>query len=102
MNTNTDKLYLFCYDLPASKEGNRRRAKLAKILDGHGNRVQYSTFEGRFSNTEELEKVLKKIDKLLVKTEDSLRIYPLPLNVEKEIRVMGLGEVFKREDFYVF
>ncbi len=99
---NTNKLYLFCYDLPATQEGNKRRTKIAKILEGHGNRVQYSTFEGRFSSKEELEKVLLKIGKILIKAEDSLRIYPLPLDVEKEVIIMGQGEIFQREDYYIF
>jgi CRISPR-associated protein Cas2 len=97
-----NKLYLFCYDFPSDKEGNRRRAKLAKLLEGHGNRVQYSVFEGRFKNQEDMDKLIKKIEKIVVKSQDSLRVYPLPLNVEKEILIFGEGEVFHRDDVYVF
>jgi CRISPR-associated protein Cas2 len=93
---------VFCYDFPSDKAGNRRRAKIVKILEGHGNRAQYSVFELRFSKEEELEKLLKKMEKMMNLKEDSLRIYPLDSITEKKIRILGTGEVFKREDVYVF
>lgn len=97
-----DKLFLFCYDFPADKQGNKRRRKIVKILDGHGNRVQYSVFEARFTTQEELERVIKKIEKKIEVEEDSVRIYPMNRQTEKDIIILGYGDVFKREETYIF
>lgn len=98
----SEKLYLFCYDFPSDLAGDKRRKKVMKILEGQGERVQYSIFEARLKSFEELQALIKRIEKYLEKKEDSLRIYPLPLNVEKEIIILGQGEVFRRKNAYVF
>ena len=42
-----------------------------------------------------------RIDKILVEKEDSVRIYCLCANCEREIRVMRKGEMSKNEDVYI-
>jgi len=42
-----------------------------------------------------------RIDKIIVEKEDSVRIYSLCANCEREIRIMGKGEVSKNEDVYI-
>jgi CRISPR-associated protein Cas2 len=42
-----------------------------------------------------------RIDKILVEKEDSVRIYCLCANCEREIRVIGKGKVTKNEDVYI-
>jgi len=42
-----------------------------------------------------------RIDKIIDVKEDSVRIYCLCANCEREIRVMGKGEVSKNEDVYI-
>ncbi len=96
-----NQLVLFCYDFPSDKSGDRRRAKLVKFLDGHGDRVQYSVFEGRFGSKEELQGVLDRIKKMIDEKQDSVRIYPLTLEVEKKIIIFGKGEIFQRPDVIV-
>lgn len=96
-----DQLVVFCYDFPSDKAGDRRRAKFVKFLQGHGNRVQYSVFEGRFKNKEELLNVLEQIKKKIDEKQDSVRIYPLSSDVEKKIVILGLGEIFQRPDVIV-
>ena len=49
----------------------------------------------------ELDKMTARIDKIIVEKEDSVRIYPLCGNCEREIRVIGKGEVTKNEDVYI-
>ena len=95
-------MYLFCYDFPSTPNGNKRRNQIVKYLKGHGIRVQYSVFETRFKNNEELEFSLKKMEKMLNLKEDSLRIYPFNELSEREIRILGEGKVFEREDHYIF
>jgi len=102
VNNKNDTLYVFCYDFPSNKEGNKRRAKITKILEGHGNRAQYSVFEVRMSSTEELEKLISRLEKKMNLIEDQQRVYPMDSTAEKKIRILGKGQVFHLEDVYVF
>lgn len=65
-------LYVVAYDIPC----NKRRKKVSDLLEGYGNRVQYSVFECVLPVTKynHLRQRLKKIVKL---QEDSVRFYPL-------------------------
>jgi CRISPR-associated protein Cas2 len=69
-------IYLFCYDFPSSREGDRRRAKLARRLEGLGLRVQYSVFELEL-DPEKLPDILTMFGDLIHSEQDSLRVYPL-------------------------
>ena len=88
--------YLVSYDIPDDK----RRTKLAKTIKDFGDRVQYSVFECILEK-DLLDKMTGRIDKIIVEKEDSVRIYCLCANCEREIRVMGKGEVSKIEDVYI-
>ena len=57
--------WIICYDVV----DNRRRAKIAKFLEGWGRRIQKSVFECEL-NSLELRKVLTKIDSELDSEED--------------------------------
>jgi CRISPR-associated protein Cas2 len=48
-----------------------------------------------------LDKMADRIDKIIVEKEDSVRIYTLCANCEREIRVIGKGKVTKNEDVYI-
>jgi CRISPR-associated protein Cas2 len=88
--------YLVSYDIPDDK----RRTKLAKTIKDFGDRVQYSVFECLLDKSL-LDKMTGRIDKILVEKEDSVRIYCLCANREREIRVIGKGKVTKTEDVYI-
>ena len=64
--------YLISYDIVQ----NRRRARLAKVLEGHGARVQDSVFEADLGE-EDLARLLRRLGRLMDENEDSLRVYPL-------------------------
>ena len=49
----------------------------------------------------ELDKMADRIDKIVVEKEDSVRIYCLCANCEREIRVIGKGKVTKEQDIYI-
>lgn len=102
MKSKEESLYVFCYDFPSNKEGNKRRARVVKILEGQGIRAQYSVFEIRIKSTEELEKLLLRLQKKMDLEQDQLRVYPMDAITEKKIRILGQGELFYREDVYVF
>ncbi len=47
------------------------------------------------------DKMTDRIDKIIVEKEDSVRIYCLCANCEREIKVIGKGKVSKNEDVYI-
>lgn len=68
---------------------DKRRRKVAEIMEGYGYRVQYSVFECNL--TKKQMKELKKALRPYVKTRemDSIRFYPLPADAVTLIQVMG-------------
>ena len=64
--------YLIAYDM----SNNKRRLKLAKLLESLGMRVQGSVFEGWLTGSE-LEYLIQNGKPLIHDSEDSLRIYPV-------------------------
>ena len=67
------RLYLCCYDVVSSREGDRRRNRLFELLLDHGEHVQYSVFLCELTAGERLELVSEgrsilneKEDQLLV------------------------------------
>jgi len=80
--------FLLTYDIADPK----RLAKVAKAMEAVGERVQDSVFEA-YLNEAELEKLLKKTQKLMKVEEDSLRIYVLCEACRAKIRCVGQGKV---------
>ncbi|MCB1157145.1 MAG: CRISPR-associated endonuclease Cas2 [Leptospiraceae bacterium] len=98
----TEKTYLFCYDIPSDKEGNRRRTKLMKLLEKNGIRVQYSIFEIRLEKDEELNELLNAVQNIVSKKQDSIRIYPLYTDVMKNLILIGQANLYKEPNEYIF
>lgn len=88
--------YLVSYDIPDTK----RRTKLAKTLEDFGDRVQYSVFECILDN-KLLDKMVKRIHKIVKEEADSIRIYTVCANCERIIKVIGKGKVSKDEEVYI-
>lgn len=76
--------YVVAYDIPDDK----RRKKVADLLEGYGKRVQYSVFECLLTQAkyDELRKRLKKRVKL---AEDSVRFYPLSRPALSQVEIWG-------------
>ena len=76
--------YVVTYDIPLDK----RRRKVADLLEGYGRRVQYSVFECVLTDSQykELQKRLKKQVKI---DEDSVRFYPLSRHTLGQVEVWG-------------
>jgi CRISPR-associated protein Cas2 len=66
-------LYVIAYDIPC----NRRRRKVAELLEGYGQRVQYSVFECVLSD-KKLKELKQRLRKRINLHEDSLRFYAIP------------------------
>ncbi len=69
-------LFLISYDVPSTPGGDRRRARLARYLEGIGLRVQMSVFELDISPLK-LSTVCSGLEERMLQEEDSVRIYPL-------------------------
>jgi len=81
-------VWVVCYDIP----DNRRRAKIAKLMEGYGRRAQYSVFECDISEEKraKLEGLLRRV---LNEDEDDLRMYPLNQADIKRVIIVGRGEL---------
>lgn len=80
--------YLLTYDISDDK----RRLKIAKLMESVGERVQGSVFEA-YLTSQELEKLLKRVAKVLAVKEDSLRIYQLCATCREKVRTEGQGKI---------
>ena len=80
---------LVTYDVSTeSPAGRRRLRKVATICLGYGQRVQKSVFECRV-NEGQFETLVDKLLRTIDEEEDSLRIYRLPGERERIVRVYG-------------
>ena len=92
-------LYIISYDISVDK----RRIKLAKLLEGFGQRVQYSVFECDLSEAQ-YQKLVKKLNRLLCPDEgDSLRTYRLCATCSTTVTIVGKGPPIETSpDVYIF
>lgn len=88
--------YVVSYDITDTP----RRNRVARVLEDFGDRVQYSVFECLLDQTL-LERMIKRLQKVLKENEDSLRVYTLCANCEKVVKVIGLGEISKKEKYFI-
>jgi CRISPR-associated protein Cas2 len=79
--------YLLAYDIA----DNKRRAKIAKLMESMGERVQGSVFEA-YLDSAELQKVVKKSEKVMEMAEDSLRVYFLCESCRPKLQTLGQGK----------
>lgn len=82
--------YIVVYDIPSDK----RRKKVSDLLEGYGQRVQYSVFECVLTQVkyDELRQRLKKRVKL---SEDSVRFYPLSKHTLAQVEAWGGPSITK-------
>ena len=90
------KFYLICFDIVDDKIRN----KVAKVLEGYGDRVQKSVFECVLSKTQ-LNKLKKKIRMLINDGEDSVHFYRLCNRCLNEFDCLGLEHAPVRTDYAV-
>ena len=94
---------LISYDI----EEDRLRAKLAKLLEGHGRRVQYSVFECHLSTSEygvllkRLHSLYEGVRKTDTPTGFSVRCYRLCAACEQRIDLVGEGEISTDPGYYL-
>jgi CRISPR-associated protein Cas2 len=81
-------LHLVSYDLPSTPAGDRRRARLARYLEGLGLRVQMSVFELDIA-PQKMPSICAGIEERIDTSEDSVRIYPLCGTCTAKVNRMG-------------
>lgn len=76
---------IISYDISS----DRRRRKVAQILEGYGYRVQFSVFECDLDarRLAELQRRLRPL--VSKKADESVRFYPLCAECEKRVAVLG-------------
>lgn len=78
--------YLVVYDISDDK----RRKKIADILEGYGVRVQYSVFECVL-NVKQYRDLKKRLQKVFKEEEDNLRFYPISGHTLRQVETWGQG-----------
>jgi CRISPR-associated protein Cas2 len=81
-------LYVISYDIYDDK----RRRTLVKILEGIGDRVQYSVFEAHLTETQ-LSRTRVQVRNAINPQMDSVRFYALGTNHTARIGIEGCGMV---------
>lgn len=73
---------------------DKRRTKILKTLEGHGRRVQYSVFECDL-RPDVLEKLVRRLEKLIDAGQDDVRIYPLCENCLGKVQMLGRAKRYE-------
>lgn len=76
--------YVVTYDIPSDK----RRKKVANLLEGYGRRVQYSVFECVLSASK-FDELRDRLYKCIKLGEDNVRFYPLSRHTLAGVTVWG-------------
>jgi CRISPR-associated protein Cas2 len=76
--------YLITYDIPC----DRRRKKVSDLLEGYGERVQYSVFECVLTKVK-YEELRQRLRKKYKEGEDSIRFYPLSQHTLTQVEIWG-------------
>lgn len=80
---------VFCYDVAsADKAGRRRLARVAKLLERYGTRVQYSVFEVRMDDRA-ISMIRDSVLELMDTDEDSLRVYRVEESCIDRVEQLG-------------
>lgn len=79
--------YVVCYDIP----DNKRRTRVAKCLDGYGDRVQLSVFEALLDHVL-IERLIGRLMDLIDEDEDRVRIYALCSTCTDKTRKLGIRD----------
>ena len=87
---------LVSYDIVS----DRRRNRVCKELKNHGERVQYSVFEGLLTPVQ-VELMEKRLLPLINCEEDSLRMYRLCATCKSKVTIHGTGKLCEDEEVYV-
>lgn len=90
-------IYIISYDISDDK----RRNKVAKELEGYGERKQYSVFECDISASDH-NKLWKQLSKLVDHNSDSVLSYPICKSCAGKSKQLGIKlAIFSKVDYYI-
>lgn len=92
--SRSEMLCVFCYDV----SDNKRRRRVARLLEKAATRVQYSVFETRMPRTKA--EILGQRIAAMLGDGDSLRVYAIGRNGERRTRVYGDGPPIESDEGY--
>jgi CRISPR-associated protein Cas2 len=78
---NQVQLWVIAYDSPS----NKRRRKMAKLLEGYGVRMQWSVFECRL-RPHQLHRLRQRLERI-AEPADSLRLWALPKRAAEPVQL---------------
>lgn len=76
--------YVIAYDISDDK----RRKKISDLLEGYGQRVQYSVFECLLTK-KKYKELQDRLQRVFQPGEDNIRFYPLSKSMSENIDVWG-------------
>ncbi|PWH18352.1 MAG: CRISPR-associated endonuclease Cas2 [Ardenticatenia bacterium] len=79
---------LVSYDIP----DDRRRVRLAKVLQDYGERVQYSVFECDLTQ-KQLQQMVREVRQVISDEQDSVRVYLLCRECVGRIQAFGRAKL---------
>ena len=92
--------YVVCYDVPDDK----RRTRLAKCLDGYGDRVQYSVFEAVLDRAL-FDKMIEDVQRIIDAEADRVSVYALCAACARRVARLGApplgGSVPGEEEVFI-
>jgi CRISPR-associated protein Cas2 len=89
--------YIITYDIPDDK----RRSDIAEILEGYGDRRQYSVFECHLTD-KQMGKLWAKLEKVAEPKQDSILVYTLCKACVKKARSLGVGvPILEEKGYYI-
>lgn len=89
--------YVVAYDI----RDNRRRTRVARILEDFGDRAQYSVFEMELDRPERIEALQRRLKNAIEPSEDGVRTYFLCRDCRKKAAVLGQGHIYSDDDVYI-
>ncbi len=85
--------YLICYDI----EDDRERARVARLLESVGQRVQYSVFEAHFARPAQLDELRDELRGVLSEADAEVRFYRLSADALHDCQRLDGSLVGKRD-----
>lgn len=89
--------YVVAYDIC----DDRRRTKVAKILEDFGDRAQYSVFEMELDHFERFGELRRRLESVIDPATDGVRMYFLCKGCRDKVTLLGQGQLYRDEDVYV-
>ena len=84
------------YDIPEDK----RRTRVMKIIEGYGQRAQYSVFECEV-RAADLRQLQERLAAVIDEKVDDVRFYALCNDCLGKVLVLGKGAVHRQQDYEV-